>query len=48
MATLEILINAFLQVLREGDFFRSLAKSPPYDYDDVLGKTEKYINLEEA
>lgn len=43
---LEILTCAFAQGLREGDFFQSLAKKPPRDYDEFLTRVEKHINIE--
>lgn len=47
-ATSEIMVSAFSQGLSEGDFFRSLAKKPLASYDDLLGRVEKYINMEEV
>lgn len=44
----KILVSAFFQGLAKGDFFRLLAKKPPTSYDDLLGRAEKYINMEEA
>ncbi|KAK6123787.1 hypothetical protein DH2020_042468 [Rehmannia glutinosa] len=44
----EILTSALTQGLKEGDFFRSLAKRPVRDFDDILSRAEKYVNLEEA
>lgn len=35
------LISASMQGLREGDFFHSLAKKPPWDYDKLLAWAEK-------
>lgn len=32
----------------EGDIFRSLAKMSMINYNDVLGREEKYINMEEV
>lgn len=39
---------ALSQGIIEGDFFRSLAKKHLASYDDFLGMTDKYINIEEA
>ncbi|KAK6146402.1 hypothetical protein DH2020_020271 [Rehmannia glutinosa] len=47
-ANQEILTSALTQGFKEGDFFRSLAKRPAKDFDDVLSRAEKYVNLEEA
>lgn len=48
IATFENFINAFSHGLVEGYFFKSLVKNPLIDYDDLLGRVEKYINMEEA
>ncbi|XP_075489601.1 uncharacterized protein LOC142528437 [Primulina tabacum] len=40
--------TAFMQGLWEGDFFRSLTKKLPGNFEDLLSRTEKYINMEEA
>ncbi|XP_073046126.1 uncharacterized protein [Primulina eburnea] len=40
--------TAFTQGLREGEFFKSLTKKVPGDYEDLLSWAEKYINMEEA
>ncbi|XP_073033010.1 uncharacterized protein [Primulina eburnea] len=46
--TPDIMISAFTQGLRGGEFFKSLVKKPPSSYDDLLVRAEKYINLEDA
>ncbi|XP_073304552.1 uncharacterized protein [Primulina huaijiensis] len=40
--------TAFMQGLWEGDFFRSLTKKLPVNFEDLLSRKEKYINMEEA
>ncbi|XP_073051186.1 uncharacterized protein [Primulina eburnea] len=47
-ATIDIMISAFTQGLRGGEFFKSLVKKPPSSYDDLLVRAEKYVNLEDA
>ncbi|XP_073278732.1 uncharacterized protein [Primulina huaijiensis] len=47
-ATPDIMISAFTQGLRGGEFFKSLVKKPPSSYDDLLARAEKYVNLEDA
>ncbi|XP_042396808.1 uncharacterized protein LOC121986953 [Zingiber officinale] len=44
----ETMILAFTQGPIDGDFFRSLIRKPPHDYDHMLKKTSEYINVEEA
>ncbi|XP_075497188.1 uncharacterized protein LOC142534150 [Primulina tabacum] len=39
--------TAFTQGLREGEFFKSLTKMPG-NFEDLLSRAEKYINMEEA
>ncbi|XP_073153066.1 uncharacterized protein [Henckelia pumila] len=40
-ATPDILISAFTQGLKGGEFFKSLVKKPPSSYDDLLARAEK-------
>ncbi|XP_075473369.1 uncharacterized protein LOC142504378 [Primulina tabacum] len=40
--------TAFTQGLREGEFFKSLTKKVPGNFEDLLSRAEKYINMEEA
>ncbi|XP_073300532.1 uncharacterized protein [Primulina huaijiensis] len=40
--------TSFMQGLWEGDFFRSLTKKLPGNFEDFLSRAEKYINMEEA
>ncbi|XP_075503967.1 uncharacterized protein LOC142541295 [Primulina tabacum] len=40
--------TAFTQGLREGEFFKSLTKKVPGDFEDLLSRADKYINTEEA
>ncbi|XP_075521446.1 uncharacterized protein LOC142554665 [Primulina tabacum] len=40
--------TAFTKGLREGEFFRSLTKKVPGDFEDLLSQAEKYNNIEEA
>ncbi|XP_074587705.1 uncharacterized protein LOC141843515 [Curcuma longa] len=47
-ATSEVLVSAFSQGLIEGDFFRSLIKKPPANFDILLSRVVKYIHVEEA
>ncbi|XP_073031328.1 uncharacterized protein [Primulina eburnea] len=47
-ATPDIMISAFRQGLRGGEFFKSLVKKPPSSYDDLLARAEKYVNLKDA
>ncbi|XP_074579125.1 uncharacterized protein LOC141835651 [Curcuma longa] len=44
----EVLVSAFSQGLIEGDFFRSLIKKPPENFDMLLTRADKYIHVEEA
>ncbi|XP_073304582.1 uncharacterized protein [Primulina huaijiensis] len=44
----DIMISAFTQGLREGEFFKSLVKKPASSYDDLLARAEKYVNMEDA
>ncbi|XP_073295884.1 uncharacterized protein [Primulina huaijiensis] len=47
-ATPDIMISAFTQGLRGGEFFKSLVKKPPSSYDDLLARKKKYVNLEDV
>ncbi|XP_073275393.1 uncharacterized protein [Primulina huaijiensis] len=47
-ATPDIMISAFTEGLRGGEFFKSLVKKPPLSYDDLLARAEKYVNSEDA
>ncbi|XP_073290538.1 uncharacterized protein [Primulina huaijiensis] len=47
-ATPDILISAFTQGLRGGDFFKSLVKKPPTTFEELLARAEKYMNVEEV
>ncbi|XP_075503974.1 uncharacterized protein LOC142541301 [Primulina tabacum] len=47
-ATPDILISAFTQGLRGGDFFKSLVKKPPATFEELLARAEKYMNVEEV
>lgn len=47
-ATSKILVSVFSQGLVEGKFFKTLAKKLPINYDNLMGRTKKYINIEEA
>ncbi|XP_074561989.1 uncharacterized protein LOC141818381 [Curcuma longa] len=47
-ATSEVLVSAFSQGLIEDDFFRSLIKKPPENFDMLLTRAVKYIHVEEA
>lgn len=44
----KILMSALVQGLHEGDFFCQLAKKLLRDYDELLTRAEKYINMKEA
>ncbi|XP_074559155.1 uncharacterized protein LOC141815099 [Curcuma longa] len=44
----EVLVSAFSQGLIEGDFFRSLIKKPPENFDMIMTRADKYIHVEEA
>ncbi|XP_073061994.1 uncharacterized protein [Primulina eburnea] len=47
-ATPDIMISAFTQGLRGGEFFKSIVKKPSSSYDDLLSRAEKYVNLEDV
>ncbi|XP_074556805.1 uncharacterized protein LOC141812691 [Curcuma longa] len=47
-ATSPVLVSAFSQGILEGDFFRSLIKKPPVNYDALQSRAVKYIHVEEA
>ncbi|XP_074579566.1 uncharacterized protein LOC141836059 [Curcuma longa] len=47
-ASSEVLVSAFSQGLTEGDFFRSLIKKPPTNFDALQSRAVKYIHVEEA
>ncbi|XP_074560387.1 uncharacterized protein LOC141816515 [Curcuma longa] len=47
-ASSDVLVSTFSQGLTEGDFFRSIVKWPPENFDDLLSRADKYIHLEEA
>ncbi|XP_073031174.1 uncharacterized protein [Primulina eburnea] len=40
--------TAFTQGLKESEFFKSLTKKVPEDFEDLLSRADKYINMEEA
>ncbi|XP_042446558.1 uncharacterized protein LOC122031516 [Zingiber officinale] len=42
------MMNVFTEGLVEGDFFWSLIRKSPRNYDHMLKKTNEYINVEEA
>lgn len=48
LATPDLLISTFIQGLKSGDFFNSPVKKLPNSFENLLAKSEKYINMEEA
>ncbi|KAG8380536.1 hypothetical protein BUALT_Bualt06G0025800 [Buddleja alternifolia] len=44
----KVLANAFAQGLNDGDFYQSLAKKSAIHFDNLLARSEKYMNIEEA
>ncbi|XP_042465851.1 uncharacterized protein LOC122048333 [Zingiber officinale] len=44
----ETMMNAFTQGFVEREFFRSVIRKAPRDFDHLLRKANKYINVEEA
>ncbi|XP_042460711.1 uncharacterized protein LOC122044261 [Zingiber officinale] len=47
-ATYEILISAFSHRLVEGEFFLDLIRDSMKNFNEMLGKTANYINVEEV
>ncbi|KAL0443941.1 UNVERIFIED_CONTAM: hypothetical protein Slati_2116800 [Sesamum latifolium] len=47
-ATQEVKASTFAQGLMDGDFFKSLAKKPTIEFDVLLARAAKYINMEDA
>lgn len=47
-ATPDLLIRTFIQGFKPGDLFNSLVKKPHTSFGDLLDKSEKFINMEEA
>ncbi|XP_042404847.1 uncharacterized protein LOC121995076 [Zingiber officinale] len=46
--TSKILMSVFSHGLVEGEFFQDLIRDPVKNFDEMLGKTASYINVEEA
>ncbi|KAL0395268.1 UNVERIFIED_CONTAM: hypothetical protein Slati_4493000 [Sesamum latifolium] len=44
----EVKASAFSQGLLDGEFFKSLAKKPVSEFDALLARAAKYINMEDA
>lgn len=45
IVALEALVSPFSQGSMDGDFFQSLVKKPPTNYDDLFGRAKKYISV---
>ncbi|XP_042401056.1 uncharacterized protein LOC121991097 [Zingiber officinale] len=46
--SLDVLVNSFTQGLAEGEFFWSLIRKPPKNFNHLQKKANEYINVEEA
>lgn len=47
-ASHDVLVTSFSQGLQEGDFYTSIAKKAPRNWDELLQRAAKYVNLEDA
>lgn len=47
-AALEVLASELAQGLLDGDIFKSLAKKAAINFDNLVARAEKYVNMEEA